>query len=133
MPRLEIHRQCDHGRIRREQPGGQQSRSNVSRHLSNADVERKVRMLPLRHAHCIVQCRGQVQAPAGISRFRFSAVCGCCVNPAEGTNTVFNGPGSGMPNPPNNRPANRVLCPPMPKMVALVAFQPRFTRNGTGG
>src|SRR5208283_2134295 len=37
------------------------------------------------------------------------------------------------PKPPKNLPPKRVLWPPMPKMVALVAFQPRFSRNGTGG
>ena len=40
--------------------------------------------------------------------------------------------GSGMPRPPKNRPPKRVLWPPMPKMVALVAFQPMFARKGTG-
>ena len=47
--------------------------------------------------------------------------------------TVLNGPGNGMPNPPKKRPPNRVLWPPMPKIVPLVALNPRFNKNGTGG
>src|ERR1035438_5412340 len=64
---------------------------------------------------------------------RFTDVCGSCVNPADGTTTIPWDTGSGMPRPPKNRPPNRVLWPPMPKIVALVAFQPRLIRNGTGG
>src|ERR1039458_10876034 len=59
-------------------------------------------------------------------------VRGSCVKPTEGTATIPWVMGSGMPSPPKNRPPKRVLWPPMPKMVALVAFQPRFARKGTG-
>ena len=61
------------------------------------------------------------------------AVGGSCVKPAAGTMAVFQGPGRGIPNPPKSLPPNRVAWPPMPKIDALVAFQPKFNNNGTGG
>ena len=136
--RLKIHRDVDDLRVGCGQASWRWDRADISRHLADADIEGKVRMLPLRHAHGVVQRGGQMRLAGhqtgcdGRMRPRFLTVRGSCVKPAEGTATIPWPMGSGIPRPPKKRPPKRVLWPPMPKMVALVAFQPMFARNGTG-
>ena len=49
-----------YGRIGAGKSGRQYQPFRYSRHLANADIERKVRSLPLRHAHRVVQRRRQM-------------------------------------------------------------------------